>query len=130
VRTAADSLALGREGLKERLFTALFCLAFCDEREVPGLLRPDFDSIREEVFRRAGIRGSDATNATMRDADYRRLRRSVLRCNVRTAERVARIILEMDRYLGAQKAIVERVGRAPDAEPDAAADKARRVGIG
>jgi hypothetical protein len=97
VRAAADSLALGPGGLRERVFTALFCLSPCAERDVPGRLKPDFELIRDEVLRRAGIRGP---NAAMAEADFRRLRRSFLRCNIRTAKRLARKVLEMDRALG------------------------------
>jgi hypothetical protein len=94
--SAAYSLALGREELRMRVFNALCCLARCKERDVPGVLRPQFEVIRDEVFRRAGLKGP---NATMGHAYFGRLRRSFLRCNPRTAERLARMIFEMDRYL-------------------------------
>jgi len=97
VRAAVNSLALGQERLRERLFGAVFCLSFCREREVPGPLAPNFQTIREDVLRRAGLRD---LNATMGQAEFGRLRRSILRCNPRTAARLARLILEMERYLG------------------------------
>src|SRR5260370_22475803 len=54
VRSAADILALGRGGLRSRLYNALFCLCFCDGRDVPKSLQADFDSVRHEIQRRAG----------------------------------------------------------------------------
>ena len=40
VRSAADSLALGRGRLRDRLVVALFCLGSSDGRDVPEELRP------------------------------------------------------------------------------------------
>jgi hypothetical protein len=95
VRSAADALALGREGLRSRLYTALFCLCFCDGRDVPKILQEDFNSVRREIQRRAGA-GED-TNLWNVDLD--RLRQSMRRCNLGTARRLASMIIGWDRAL-------------------------------
>jgi hypothetical protein len=88
VRTAADCLALGRGHLRERLVTALACLCRNDGRDVPGGLQPTYEAILQEVQRRAGV-----------GVDLGRLRASLARCKITTAERIAREIIKMDRYL-------------------------------
>ena len=99
VRDAANMLSFGRDELRERLFGALICLCFCDSRDVPAKVRPDFEEIEKEIQRRAG---ADLANPTLFDADLDRLRKSIRRCKVRTAERIAKKIIELDRKLAAE----------------------------
>ena len=95
VRSAADSLALGPGDLRSRLYSALFCLCFWDGQDVPEAFRPEFEAIRQEIQRRTGA----AADVPLRDVDLGRLRRSVRRCKIATAERIARRIIEWDRAM-------------------------------
>jgi len=95
VRSAADILALGRGGLRSRLYNALFCLCFCDGRDVPKSLQADFDSVRHEIQRRAGA----AEDVQLWNVDLDQLRHSIRRCNLSTARRIAGMIIKWDRAL-------------------------------
>jgi hypothetical protein len=75
------------------LFVALFCLCYCDQQRIAENLTADFDAIRQEIA------NADVDNVQMMDIHFGRLRRSLPRCNIRTAERIARKIVEMDRAL-------------------------------
>jgi hypothetical protein len=94
VRSGADSLALGRGKLRDRLIVALFCLGSSDGRDVPEGLRPRYEAIREQVRQRAGIEN---------ELDLARLRTWLVRCKIATAERLARDIMTMDRRLTARE---------------------------
>ena len=89
VRSAADSLALGRGKLRDRLIVALFCLGSSDG-DVPEELRTRYEAIREQVRQRAGIEN---------ELDLARLRAWLVRCKIATAKRLARDIMTMDRRL-------------------------------
>jgi hypothetical protein len=86
-------LALGRGDLRNGLDSALFGLCYGDGRDVPEELRPTYEAILEELRRRAGI-----------GIDFWRLRVWLGRCNLTTAERIAREIMKMDRRLTAREA--------------------------
>ena len=94
VRAAVDCLALDNGDLRSRLAGALFCLSCCREKNIPERFRPDFDAIQQEVKQRAETEGEIFR---LRDVGYDRLREWSRKCKLRTAVRLARKVLEMDR---------------------------------
>ena len=54
VRASVESLAVCRSDLRARLVGALQILFYADGRDVPGAVRPAYESIRGEVQARAG----------------------------------------------------------------------------
>jgi hypothetical protein len=91
VRVAANSLAFGRGDIRSRLFDALVTVGFGDGSDIPNDLRAQFEAIRQEAQLRAGP-----------GIDYDRLCRSVRRINVKTAKRIARRVVALDRDLTAR----------------------------
>jgi hypothetical protein len=95
VRAAADALSLGQGRLRTRLNSALGCLCFCDGRDVPKKLQSEFDSVRHEIQQRTGA-GEDVQ---LWNIDLGELRRSLRRCSLNTARRLASTIIAWDRVL-------------------------------
>ena len=97
VREAADNLALGRGHIRSRLFDALVCIGLGDGSDIPEHLRSEFQAIRQEAQLRAGP-----------EIIYDRLRKSISRTSVKTARRIARRIVALDRALTAQGCLIRR----------------------
>jgi len=102
LRRAADHLSFGRDRLPRRVCTALVSFFFCDQEEIPPDMKADFAKIFQDVRRRGGGASDDIN---LLHIDVGKLDRSLRRCSPRTAERIARKIVEWDRKITLGKAL-------------------------
>ncbi len=91
VRAAVDQLALEDSGLRSRLVGALFCLSCCREGQVPERFRSDVNAIHKEIKLPAGDEIDDGLDV--------RLQKWARKCKLRTAVRIARKIIALERAL-------------------------------
>ena len=95
LRAAVDCLALDDGNLRERIVGAIFCLNLCREEDIPERWRREVRGVSEAVK----LRGEGGATLGVSDLDYGGLTQWAPKCKLRTARRIARIVMKIHRAM-------------------------------